>query len=89
VTDGEFTIKLSSDQALVLSDWLYRVMGTKVFDGFVNQDPAVWSPLYQISGSLETSLTEIFMPDYGTRLEAARDRLLNTLGEVGRPVAED
>ena len=48
----------------------------------------MWSPLYRICGSLQSSLTEIFMPDYGARLDAARERLLDTLGEVGRPVDE-
>lgn len=72
----------------MLSDWLERVIGTETFDGVVNQDPAVWSPLYRISGSLESSLTEVFMPDYGARLDAARERLVDMLGEVGRPVDE-
>jgi hypothetical protein len=85
VTDGDFTIKLTGDQALVLSDWLYRVLGTAAFADVVNQDRAVWSPLYRISGSLESSLPEVFMPDYVARLDAARNRLLDTLGEIGRP----
>jgi hypothetical protein len=79
-------IKLTRDQALVLSDWLDRVIGTAEFDGVVNQDRAVWSSLYRIAGALETSLPEVFMPDYTLRLVAARQRLLATLGEVGRPV---
>lgn len=85
VTEDDFTIKLTHDQALVLSHWLDRVIGTATFDQFVNQDRAVWSPLHQISGALETSLAEIFAPDYGARLDAARERLLDTLGELGRP----
>jgi hypothetical protein len=88
VTEDGFMIKLSRDQALVLSDWLYRMIGSAEFDGFVDQDKAVWSPLYQIAGALETSLAEVFMPDYGDRLDAARQRLLDSLGEVGRPVNE-
>ncbi|MEH0937749.1 hypothetical protein [Micromonospora psammae] len=72
--EGHFAIKLSHDQALVLSDWLDRVIGTAAFDRLVD-DPAVWSALYSISGPLETSLPELFMPDYKARLEAARERL--------------
>jgi hypothetical protein len=72
--DDHFEIRLSRDQALVLSDWLDRVMGTEAFDRVVD-DPAVWSALYSIHGRLETSLSEIFMPDYSARLEAARRRL--------------
>jgi hypothetical protein len=85
MTQDDFTITLTRDEALVLSDWLYHVIGTVEFDGLVDQEPAVWSPLYRIAGALETSLAEIFMPDYATRLDAARQRLLNALGEVGRP----
>ncbi|MFJ8155844.1 hypothetical protein [Streptomyces sp. NPDC094468] len=38
-------------------------------------DRAVWSPIYAISGTLDKTLSEIFMPDYGPRLEAAKERL--------------
>jgi hypothetical protein len=88
VADDDFTIKLTRDQALVLSDWLDRMMGTSAFDGLVNQERAVWSPLYTISGALETSLAEIFIPDYSARLDNARERLLASLGEIGRPAPE-
>ncbi|MEV0392161.1 hypothetical protein [Polymorphospora rubra] len=88
MADDDFTIKLTRDQALVLSDWLYRKIGTAEFDGLVNRDRAVWSPLHQIAGTLETSLVEVFMPDYAGRLDAARERLLDSLGEIGRPVDE-
>ncbi|GAA1529360.1 hypothetical protein GCM10009827_053270 [Dactylosporangium maewongense] len=88
MAEDDFTIKLTRDQALVLSDWLDRMMGTAEFDSLVNQDRAVWSPLYRIAGTLETSLVEVFVPDYPARLDAARKRLLDGLGEVGRPVDE-
>ncbi|GAB2446158.1 hypothetical protein [Streptosporangium sandarakinum] len=86
MVDREFTIKLTQDQALVLSDWLDRVIGTAEFDDLVGEDRAVWSPLHLIAGTLETSLVEVFMPDYSGRLDAARERLLHTLGEAGRSV---
>ncbi|MEW2384505.1 hypothetical protein AB0873_20775 [Micromonospora sp. NPDC047707] len=72
--EDHFAIKLSHDQALVLSDWLDRVIGTEAFDRLVD-DPAIWAALYSISGPLETSLPELFMQDYKARLEAARERL--------------
>jgi hypothetical protein len=78
--DEDVTIKLSRDQAFVLSDWLYRMMGTPAFDNLVNEDRAVWSPLYTIARTLETSLVEVFMPDYTGRLESARERLLDGAG---------
>lgn len=90
MTEDEFTIRLSRDEALVLSDWLDTMMGTAAFDGLVNQDRAVWSPLHRIAGTLETSLVEVFAPDYAARLEAARARLLETLGQAdGQAEAPD
>jgi hypothetical protein len=86
MTEDEFTIELSPDQALVLSDWLHRATGTAAFDGLVNEDRAVWSPLYQIAGTLETSLVEVFAPDHPARLDAARKRLLGSLGDAAGPV---
>ncbi|MGQ5638956.1 MULTISPECIES: hypothetical protein [unclassified Streptomyces] len=71
------TIDFTRDQALVLSDWLYRAMHqSDVLDDLLKTDRAVWSPIYAISGALETALAEIFMPNYDERLKAARQRLL-------------
>jgi hypothetical protein len=67
VYDDEFTIRLTKDQAFVLSDWLHRMMGTPSFNNLVNEERAVWSPLYTIAGTLDKSLVEIFMPDYSGR----------------------
>lgn len=67
-------VRLSHDQALVLSDWLDRVVGTAPFDHIVNPDRAVWSPLHTLAGTLETTLPTIFSADYGRQLaEAAND----------------
>jgi hypothetical protein len=88
MADDDFTIKLTRDQALVLSDWLDRMIGTSTFDDLINQERAVWSPLYTIAGTLDRSLVEIFMPDYAERLHHARERLLDSLGDVGRPPPE-
>lgn len=69
------TIRLTHDQAFVLSDWFYQVMfRSQDLEGIVH-DRAVWSPIYAISGTLDKTLSEIFMPDYGPRLEAAKERL--------------
>ncbi|MEU8850649.1 hypothetical protein AB0C70_31460 [Streptomyces sp. NPDC048564] len=73
--EDAITIRLTRDQAFVLSDWLYHVMfQSDDLEGIVH-DRAVWSPIYSISGTLDTTLSEIFMPDYGPRLEAAKERL--------------
>lgn len=72
---------------VVLSDWLDRMMmDSSEFQDLVNQDRAVWSPLYAISGALETSLVEVFTPDYGTRLDSARQRLLDA--DSGRVISD-
>lgn len=86
--DDDLTIKLTRDQAFVLSDWLYRMIGTPAFDNLVNEERAVWSPLYRIAGTLDKSLVEIFMADYSERLSHARERLLDALGDIGKPSPE-
>ncbi|MEV4002390.1 hypothetical protein [Actinomadura sp. NPDC049753] len=88
MSEDDFTIRLTFDQALVLSDWLDRMETNDEFDALVNEDRAVWSPILKISGTLATSLGEIFLPDYTARLDAARERLKDTLGDLGRPPAD-
>ncbi|MGH4029230.1 hypothetical protein ACQB60_09885 [Actinomycetota bacterium Odt1-20B] len=73
MSEGQVTIKLTSDEALVLSDWLERLQMTDL-SRFVD-DPAVWSPIHRIAGTLDKALPELFAADYGRRLEAARQRL--------------
>lgn len=80
MNDGEVILKLSHDQALVLSDWLDRMESSRAFAEVVD-DRAVWSALHTISGTLDKSLVAIFNPDYAQLLDAARQRLLETLGD--------
>ncbi|MGQ5652506.1 hypothetical protein ACUJ8H_21060 [Streptomyces sp. EKR5.2] len=75
-------IELTDDQALVLSDWMNRVMHREDFSTLVD-DRAVWSALFRISGMLETQLSSIFDSAYSERLDAARQRLIGELGEFG------
>lgn len=75
-------VQLSDDEALVLSDWLDRVMHRKEFAAVVD-DRAVWRPLLTISGSLETQLPQIFSSSYQEDLDAARARLVAGLGDFG------
>lgn len=86
--DAHVKLQLSQDQALVLSDWLDRVMGETTFDQLADSDPAVWSALYAISGTLDKSLVGIFAPDYSRQLAAARERLLDELGDHYRSRAQ-
>ncbi|MGW7203866.1 hypothetical protein [Streptomyces sp. NPDC054837] len=63
-------------------------MHRKEFSAVVD-DRAVWSPLFRISGSLETQLPSIFDASYGEQLEAARRRLTGELGDFGEPPSGD
>ena len=44
---------------------------------------AVWSVLWQIEGALESTLVEIFRPDYAQSVADAAARLELTLGDFG------
>ncbi|RLU83081.1 hypothetical protein CTZ27_29305 [Streptomyces griseocarneus] len=70
--NSDITLTLTPDEALVLSDWLYRVQTD--LDRMID-DPAVWAPLHRISGTLDKSLAGVFAADYAERVEAARARL--------------
>ncbi|MFE1285309.1 hypothetical protein [Streptomyces sp. NPDC058751] len=84
------TIRLTRDQAFVLSDWLYQVMFKSDDLAGIIRDRAVWSPVYAISGTLDKTLSELFMPDYGARLEAAKARLRGDLyGGDSEPTSPD
>ncbi|MEU3651502.1 hypothetical protein AB0E67_01430 [Streptomyces sp. NPDC032161] len=75
-------IELTDDQALVLSDWMSRVMHREDFSALVD-DRAVWSALFRISGALETQLPAVFDSSYSEQLDAARRRLIGELGDFG------
>ncbi|MEV8448353.1 hypothetical protein [Streptomyces parvus] len=49
--DSEVTIKLTSDEALALSDWLEKLQMTDL--SWVVDDPAVWAPIHRIAGTLD------------------------------------
>jgi hypothetical protein len=78
VENPEIIIKLTSDEALVLSDWLEQVQMTDL--SRLVGDAAVWAPLHRIAGTLDKSLSGVFAADYAERLEAARSRLRPDLG---------
>lgn len=73
MADGHITVKFTNDEALVLSHWLYRLQMTDLRRTV--DDPAVWAPIHRLSGTLDTTLPELFAPDYDERLDAARRRL--------------
>ncbi|WP_445048001.1 hypothetical protein [Streptomyces drozdowiczii] len=51
MSDSQVTIKLTSDEALVLSHWLERLQMTDL--SRVVDDPAVWAPIHRIAGTLD------------------------------------
>ncbi|MER5295900.1 hypothetical protein ABT382_28090 [Streptomyces pharetrae] len=71
--DSQVTIKLASDEALVLSHWLEKLQMPDLRR--VVDDPAVWAPIHRIAGTLDKTLPELFASDYDERLEAVRQRL--------------
>ncbi|GAB3938674.1 hypothetical protein GCM10029976_053520 [Kribbella albertanoniae] len=88
MNDDPVTITLTHDQALVLSDWLYEAMMKSDRLGSIITDRAVWSPIYTITGALDTTLPELFAADYADRLAAARARLLVLLGPGDASIEE-
>ncbi|MFI6693089.1 hypothetical protein ACIBLA_15225 [Streptomyces sp. NPDC050433] len=71
--DSQVTIKLTTDEALVLSHWLEKLQMSDL--SRVVDDPAVWAPIHRIAGTLDKALPELFARDYDQRLETARRRL--------------
>ncbi|MFD6294356.1 hypothetical protein ACFWFU_06075 [Streptomyces sp. NPDC060235] len=71
--DEQISIKLTPDEALVLSDWLERVQMTDL--SCLVDDEAVWIPIHRLAGVLDKTLPGIFAADYAERVEAARCRL--------------
>jgi hypothetical protein len=79
VENTEIIIELTSDEALVLANWLERVHMTDL--SRLIDDDAVWAPIHRLAGTLDKSLPGIFAADYSERLDAARRRL--------RPASDD
>ncbi|MCL2734574.1 MAG: hypothetical protein FWE15_31735 [Actinomycetia bacterium] len=71
--EPEITIKLTRDEATILSDWLERLQMTGLSNTV--DDPAAWAPIHRIAGQLDKLLPVLFFPDYDVRLEEARRRL--------------
>lgn len=68
----EYVIRLTSDEALVLSDWLSRFIQagpTHI------EDQAELRALWNLDCLLERELSEPFLPNYGDLVQRARDRL--------------
>ena len=67
-------VELTADEALVLSDWLWRMDQTGALEPHFQhwaEQLAVW----RMEGSLDRTLVEPFDPTYDTLVSAARERL--------------
>jgi hypothetical protein len=82
MAEDQVGVTLTHDEALVLSDWLYRRMHTPAFAAAVD-DRAVWPALWRIFGTLNGALVEIFDPTYHELLAHARERLIGGMGDFG------
>ncbi|MEW2260675.1 hypothetical protein [Streptomyces sp. NPDC047869] len=69
----QVTIRLTSDQALVLSHWPETPQMTDL--SRVADDPALWAPIHRITRTPDKALPELFAPDDEQRLQTARRRL--------------
>ena len=74
--DGDVSLNLSSDEALVLFEFLSRFGDT---DRLEIADQAEEAVLWGLQGSLEKVLVEPLLPDYKERLRQARERLRHEL----------
>ncbi|GAA2960686.1 hypothetical protein GCM10010518_54430 [Kitasatospora cinereorecta] len=72
MSDSQVTIKLTSDEALVLSHWLERLQMADL--SRVVDDPAVWAPIHRIARTLDKALPELFAPDWADLLRDCRRR---------------
>jgi hypothetical protein len=70
--DQDVLLRLDSDEALVLFEWVARIAEDEAH-GF--QHPAERVALWGLQGALERALVEPLKPDYRELLDAARNRL--------------
>lgn len=71
----DIEIRLTVDEALVLSDWLERLQMTDLSRIVDEDDRALWAPIHRIAAKLDKSLPGIFASNYTELLEAAKERL--------------
>jgi hypothetical protein len=74
--DGDVTLRLTSDEALVLYDWLHRCQDRVVQPGHPGEQVALWN----LSALLERELIQPFQDDYPQLVAQARVRLATAAG---------
>lgn len=68
----DVTLKLTRDEAIVFFEWLARFNAD---EGRRFEDQAEQRVLWNLEASLESTLEELFKPDYDQILVAARSRV--------------
>ncbi len=74
---AEVNVILTSDQALVLFEWLTREDGNSRLS---TEHQAEQKVLWEIEAQLEKALADPLLPDYAVRVAAARERLVRESG---------
>ena len=72
------SLTLSQDEALVLSDFLHRILDGDTPDSLlslVKSDAEIWA-LNAVSHYLERLIPELFTADYGALIDQARARVM-------------
>lgn len=70
MSDKDVLIRLTNAQALVLFEWLASLDEVEPID-------ATQIVLWKIEGQLESTLVELFAPNYGELLERARANVIS------------
>ena len=79
--ERDVELRLSSDEALVLFDWVHR-MEDEDYANVSTAHKGELAALLGLSGALERTLAEPFRPDYLRLVGAARERLrLHAFGD--------
>lgn len=82
MTDAPITVTLSRDEALVLHEWLARVVDDENGAGIadtVEDDAEIWA-LNAVLVLLEQTLTAPYEPAFDKLLKAARKRIRDKTG---------
>ena len=70
----KINIELSEDQALVLSELLFRINSNKILDNFF-EDQAEQRILWDLGGILEKNISSIFSWNYLDEVKKARENV--------------
>jgi hypothetical protein len=76
VTESKVSIELTSDEVLVLFEWLHRINEDQ---GTIFEDQAEQRVAWDLEAALEIANPHLFSSDYTARLQAAKERVRDLL----------